>query len=173
MKRRTVSGAQERVRAARTPNILSRRGGIVAKTVRDAMTPNARAASPTESLADAAQMMKEEDVGSLPVVDDDGRLIGIVTDRDIVVRAVAERVDPQSVTVGDVASRELVTVEPEQDLDEALTLMAGHRVRRLPVVEDGRLVGMLAQADVAIEAKEKNTGEMLEEISQPTSTARE
>ncbi|MEJ7569804.1 MAG: CBS domain-containing protein [Gaiellaceae bacterium] len=144
----------------------------MAKTVRDVMTSNVRAAASTESLADAAQMMKEEDVGSLPVVEDD-RLIGILTDRDIIVRAVAERVDPQSISVGDVASRELVTVEPDQDLDEALSLMARHRVRRLPVVADGRLVGMLAQADVAIEAKEKNAGEMLEEISQPTSTPRE
>jgi CBS domain-containing protein len=136
------------------------------------MTSNVRAAASTDSLADAAQMMKEEDVGSLPVVEDD-RLIGILTDRDIIVRAVAERVDPQSISVGDVASRELVTVEPDQDLDEALSLMARHRVRRLPVVADGRLVGILAQADVAIEAKEKNAGEMLEEISQPTSTPRE
>ena len=144
----------------------------MAKTVRDAMTPNVRSAAPTDSLADAAQMMKEEDVGSLPVVED-GRLIGIVTDRDIVVRAVAERVDPQSINVGDAASHDLVTVEPEQDLDEALALMARHRVRRLPVVEDGRLVGMLAQADVALEAKDKDAGGMLEEISQPTSTPRE
>jgi CBS domain-containing protein len=144
----------------------------VAKSVRDAMTPGVGTAAPTESLADAAQRMKEEDVGSLPVVEDD-RLIGIVTDRDIVVRAVAERVDPQSVRVGDVASRELVTVGPEQDLDEALELMARHQVRRLPVVEEGRLVGMLAQADVAFEAKEKKVGETVEEISQPTSTPRE
>jgi len=136
------------------------------------MTSNVRAAASTESLADAAQMMKEEDVGSLPVVEDD-RLIGILTDRDIIVRAVAERVDPQSISVGDVASRELVMVEPDQDLDEALSLMARHRVRRLPVVADGRLVGILAQADVAIEAEGKNAGEMLEEISQPTSTPRE
>ncbi len=144
----------------------------MAKTVRDVMTSNVRAAASTESLADAAQMMKEEDVGSLPVVEDD-RLIGILTDRDIIVRAVAERVDPQSISVGDVASRELVTVEPDQDLDEALSLMARHRVRRLPVVADGRLVGILAQADVAIKAEGKNAGEMLEEISQPTSTPRE
>ncbi|MDP9255639.1 MAG: CBS domain-containing protein [Actinomycetota bacterium] len=116
--------------------------------------------------------MKQEDVGSLPVVEGE-RLIGILTDRDIVLRAVAERVDPQSIIVGDVASRELVTVEPGQDLDEALALMARHRVRRLPVVEDGRLVGMLAQADVAVEAKDKDAGGMLEEISQPTSTAPE
>ncbi|MDP9304301.1 MAG: CBS domain-containing protein [Actinomycetota bacterium] len=144
----------------------------MAKTVRDAMTPSVRSAAPAQSVVEAAQMMKEEDVGSLPVVEED-RLIGIVTDRDIVVRTVAERVDPESVKVGDVASRELVTVEPGQDLDEALTLMARHRVRRLPVVEAGRLVGMLAQADVALEAKEKKAGEMLDEISQPTSTARE
>jgi CBS domain-containing protein len=110
--------------------------------------------------------MKGEDVGSVPVVDD-GRLIGMVTDRDIVVRAVAERRDPQAVTVDEIATRELVTVEPEQDLDEALALMAHHQVRRLPVVEEGRLVGMLAQADVALEAKEKKVGEMLEEISKP------
>jgi CBS domain-containing protein len=143
----------------------------VAKTVRDAMTPNVRAAAPTDSLADAAQIMKEENVGSLPVVEE-GRVIGILTDRDIVVRAVAERVDPQSVYVSDVASRELVTVEPDQDLDEALALMAQGQVRRLPVVEGGRLVGVLAQADVALEAKEKRAGEMLEEISQPSSTPR-
>ena len=142
------------------------------KTVRDAMTPNVHSAAPTDSLADAAQTMKQEDVGSLPVVEDD-RLIGILTDRDIVLRAVAERVDPQSSNVGDVASRDLVTAEPEQDLDEALAQMARHRVRRLPVVEDGRLLGMLAQADVAIEAKDKNVGGMLEEISQSTSTPRE
>jgi CBS domain-containing protein len=116
--------------------------------------------------------MKEDHVGSVPVVEDD-RLIGILTDRDIVLRAVAEGVDPQSVKIGDIASRELVTVEPDQDLDEALALMARHRVRRLPVVEQERLVGILAQADVALEAKEKDVGQVLEEISQPTSTERE
>src|SRR5213593_226841 len=122
--------------------------------VRDAMTPSVTTASPTQSLAEAAEMMKRDDVGSIPVVDDD-RLVGIVTDRDIVVRAVAERRDPQAMLINEVASRELVTVDPEQDLDEALALMAQHQVRRLPVVEEGRLVGMLAQADVAFEAKEK------------------
>jgi CBS domain-containing protein len=129
-------------------------------------------ASPSQSLAEAADVMKDEDVGSVPVVDD-GRLVGILTDRDIVIRAVAERRDPQAVKVDEVASRELVTVEPEQDLDEALTLMARHQVRRLPVVEGGQLVGMIAQADVALEEKEKKVGEVIEEISKPTSTARE
>ena len=144
----------------------------MAKSVRDVMTPSVRTVSPTQSLVEAAEVMKGEDVGSVPVVEE-GRLTGILTDRDIVTRAVAERRDPQSVRVNEVASRELVTVEPEQDLDEALALMARHQVRRLPVVEQGQLVGMLAQADVALEAKGKQVGETVEEISKPTSTERE
>ena len=141
----------------------------MAKSVRDVMTAGVRTVSPSQSLAEAAEVMKGEDVGSVPVVQE-GRLAGIVTDRDIVTRAVAERRDPQTVKVDEVASRELVTVDPEQDLDEALALMARHQVRRLPVVEEGQLVGMLAQADVALEAKEKKVGETVEEISKPTST---
>jgi len=144
----------------------------MARSVRDVMTPGVRTVSPSQSLAEAAAVMKGEDVGSVPVVEDD-RLAGIVTDRDIVIRVVAERRDPQTVKVDEVASRQLVTVEPEQDLDEALALMARHQVRRLPVVEAGRLVGMLAQADVALEAKEKKVGETIEEISKPTSIERE
>ena len=144
----------------------------MARSVRDVLTPGVRTVSPSQSLAEAAAVMKGEDVGSVPVVEDD-RLAGIVTDRDIVIRAVAERRDPQTVKVDEVASRQLVTVEPEQDLDEALALMAPHQVRRLPVVEAGRLVGMLAQADVALEAKEKKVGETIEEISKPTSIERE
>jgi CBS domain-containing protein len=144
----------------------------MAKSVRDVMTPAVRTVSPSQSLAEAAEVMKGEDVGSVPVVEE-GRLAGILTDRDIVTRAVAERRDPQTVKVDEVASGELVTVEPEQELDEALALMARHQVRRLPVVEEGRLVGMLAQADVAFEAKEKKVSETVEEISKPTSTDRE
>ena len=138
----------------------------MAKTVREAMTANPRTADRSQSLADVAQIMKAEDVGSVPVVDD-GRLVGMLTDRDVAIRAVAEGVDAQSINVGDVASFDPVTVAPEEDLDEALRLMAQHQVRRLPVVEDGRLVGILAQADVALEAKDKKAGEVLEEISKP------
>jgi CBS domain-containing protein len=144
----------------------------VSTKVRDAMTPGVRAVAPTDSVTEAAQAMKEQDVGSLPVVEGE-RLVGIVTDRDIVVRAVAEGVDPRTATVGDVTSGDLVTVEPDEDLDDALKLMAQHRIRRLPVVEDGRLVGVVAQADVALEANDKDAGEMLAEISQPSSTPRE
>ena len=139
----------------------------VAKKVRDAMTAEPRSAEPTLSLVEAARLMKSEDVGSLPIVEE-GRLIAVLTDRDIVVRAVAEGVDPNAAVIGDVASRDPVTVEPEQDLDEALLLMAQHQVRRLPVVDSDRLVGVLAQADVAQEAKAKQAGEVVEQISKPT-----
>jgi CBS domain-containing protein len=138
------------------------------RRVRQAMTPNPRTVEPSMLLREAAQLMKQEDVGSLPVVEN-GRLVGMLTDRDLVTRAVAEGVDVGVCRVGDVASRELVTVEPEQDLAEALRLMARHKLRRLPVVEGERLVGILGQADVALEARDKKMGEVLEEISEPTS----
>jgi CBS domain-containing protein len=136
------------------------------KQVRDAMTSTVSTARPSQSLAEAAKVMKSDDVGSVPIVDEE-RLVGILTDRDIVIRAVAEGRDPQTVKVDEVASREPVTVQPDQNLDEALELMVRHQVRRLPVTEDGRLVGMLAQADIAIEAKSKDVGETVEQISRP------
>ena len=135
------------------------------KSILEAMTSNPCAIESDRSVAYAAKMLKQEDVGLAPIVEN-GRLVGTLTDRDIVVRVVAEGKDPDSVNVRDVASSNIVTVDPRQDLDEALKLMARHRVRRLPVVEqDGRLVGVLAQADVAEEAKPKKTGELVEEIS--------
>ena len=141
------------------------------KTVQDVMTRDPRTATPSLSLTEAAQIMKSEDAGSLPVVED-GRLVGMVTDRDIVVRAVAEGVDPRVLTVGDIASRPAVAVTPSQDLEDALAMMAQYQVRRLPVVEwDDVLVGILAQADVALNVKEKRAGEALEEISKPAGTS--
>jgi CBS domain-containing protein len=140
--------------------------------VADVMTPGVETTTSSAALQDAARMMREGDFGSVPVVDD-GRLVGILTDRDIVVRGVAEGHDPAVVRVGDVASRDPVAVAPDQDLDEAMELMAEHRVRRLPVVEDGRLVGVVSQADVALEAREKETGSVVQQISEPSSVPRE
>lgn len=135
------------------------------KTIRDAMTTNPRGVESSTQVAEAAKLMKSENVGSLPVTEGD-RLVGMVTDRDIVVRVVAEGKDVQSATVGEIASKDLVTVDPQQDLDEALRLMAQHQVRRLPVVEeDGRLVGILAQADIAQQGEDTKTGQMVEKIS--------
>ena len=135
------------------------------KSIRDAMTSNPRGVETSTQVAEAAKLMKSENVGSLPVTEGD-RLVGMVTDRDIVLRVVAEGKDVQSATVGEIASKDLVTVDPQQDLDEALRLMAQHQVRRLPVVEeDGRLVGILAQADIAQQGEDSKTGQMVEKIS--------
>jgi len=136
------------------------------KSVKDAMTADVKTAAPSQSLTDVARLMKHEDVGSVPVVDGE-RLIGVVTDRDIVVRGIADGSDPHAIKAGDIASRDVVTVRPDDDLDAALRLMAQHQVRRLPVVDDGQLVGVVAQADLAHEAKEKDVGHVVEEISRP------
>src|SRR6266516_2234523 len=135
------------------------------KSIQDVMTLNPCAIDADQPVSYAAKMMKDEDVGLAPVVQGD-RLVGTLTDRDITVRVVAEGRDPQTVRVREVASTDVVTVDPHQDLDDALTRMARYQVRRLPVVEeDGRLVGVVAQADVAEEAKAKKVGELVEEIS--------
>ena len=139
----------------------------MSKSVREAMTENPRTATSSQTLTEAAQMMKGEDAGSLPVVDG-GRLVGIVTDRDIVIRAVAEGVDPRGLTVGDVATAHVIAITADETLDEALALMEQYQVRRLPVIErDDQVVGILAQADVALNVREKRAGEVLEEISKP------
>jgi CBS domain-containing protein len=136
------------------------------KDIREVMTSKVCSIDADKPVAYAAKMMRDEDVGLAPIVEGD-RLVGTLTDRDIAVRVVAEGKDPQSTTVRDVASTDLVTVDPAQDLDEALRLMAQHQVRRLPVVEeDGRLVGVLAQADIARQADGRQTGEVVERISQ-------
>ena len=134
----------------------------------EVMSDRPRAVTPETSVRDAARLMEEEDVGSLPVVDQSTRLVGIVTDRDITVRVVGRGSDPESTQVGEVASTDVVVLSPEHDLDEALAVMAREQVRRLPIVGgENQLVGMLSQADVARATKEKPTGEVVEAISQP------
>jgi len=137
----------------------------MAKSVQELMTSNPCSIDTDKSVAYAAKMMRDEDVGLAPIVEGN-RLVGTVTDRDIAIRVVAEGKDPESTKVREIASTEVVTVDPQQGLDEALRLMAKHQVRRLPVVEeDGRLVGVVAQADVARNADDARTGEVVEEIS--------
>jgi CBS domain-containing protein len=137
------------------------------KTVQDTMTTQPTSVERDRSVVEAARLMRDENVGSLPVVEG-GRLIGMITDRDIAVRVVAEGREPESVTVGEAHSDQPISVEPGNDLDEALTLMARYQVRRLPVTEGDRLVGMLSQADIALEEKEKTTGEVVQSISEPS-----
>ena len=135
--------------------------------VREAMTERPRCVTPDTSVSHVAEVMEAEDIGSVPVLEDE-QLSGMVTDRDIVIRAIAKGKDPRGMPVREILSREVVSVRPDNDLSDALQLMASHQVRRLPVVdEDNRLVGIVSQADVAIEAKEKDVGQMVEGISKP------
>ncbi len=135
-------------------------------SIRDLMTENPCSIDADKSVTYAAKMMRDEDVGLAPIVEGD-KLIGTLTDRDIAIRVVAEGKDPNEVTVREVASTKLVTIDPQQDLDEALRLMAKHQVRRLPVIEeDGKLVGVVAQADVAREGDDTKTGRVVQEISE-------
>jgi CBS domain-containing protein len=136
------------------------------QSIKDVMTSDPCTIDADKSVAYAAKMMRDEDVGLAPIVESD-KLVGMLTDRDIAVRVVAEGKDPERVTVREVASKQVVTVDPQQDLEEALRIMAKHQVRRLPVLEeDGRLVGVVAQADVAREGDDKETGQLVQEISQ-------
>ena len=137
----------------------------MSKSISEVMTANPCSIDADRPVAYAAKMMRDEDVGLAPIVEGD-RLVGTLTDRDIVTRVVAEERDPGSTPVSEIASSDPVTVDSRQPLDDALRLMAQHQVRRLPVVEpDGRLVGVVAQADIAREAGERQTGELVEEIS--------
>ncbi len=133
--------------------------------IRDVMTSNPKSCSSNASITDAARAMSSQDVGPIPVVDGE-RLVGLLTDRDIVVRVVAEGRDPQSTTVGEVASSDLATVSPDENLDRALQLLAERQIRRLPVVEGEKLVGIVAQADIARHGDDAQTGQVVEQISE-------
>ena len=137
---------------------------------RDLMTENPSCCVPGDSVATAAQIMKREDVGPVLVVSDHAqkRLVGIVTDRDLALKVVAEGRDPHSTRIDEVMSANPVTCNENSDASEAVRLMADHQVRRIPIVDSSqRLVGIIAQADVARYADEEQVGEMVEEISQP------
>jgi CBS domain-containing protein len=134
--------------------------------VRHVMADPPVIASPRMDAGDAAGLMSANDIGALPIVED-GRLVGIVTDRDLVLRVLAERKDPRSVKVIDVATtRRIETVTPDTQLADARALMAERRIRRLPVVKDGELVGIVSLGDVAIgSASMRGVGEALAQIS--------
>lgn len=138
--------------------------------VRHVMAEAPKSLGPERSACDAAGMMAQHDIGSVPVVDD-GELAGIVTDRDLAVRVLAKRRDPDTVILDEILTRSPATIGPDAKLSEARALMAEERVRRLPVVKDGRLVGMLSIGDVALaEASKREVGEALEEVSRSPST---
>jgi len=135
-------------------------------TARDIMTPGAECVGERDTLVDAARRMRDLDVGALPICGEDGRLKGVVTDRDIVVKALAEGQDPTTVEAGTFGQGKPVTIGADDDVREALRTMEEHQVRRLPVIDGHDLVGMLSQADVARSLSATETGETVAGISE-------
>lgn len=139
--------------------------------VRHVMTEAPKSLSPERTVADAAGLMEQYDVGVIPLADDDAALVGVVTDRDLVLRVLAKQRDPSEVTLGDIATTNVVTITPDTNIADARDLMARHKVRRLPVVKDGKLVGILALGDIAVaDASKRAVGEVLDEVSESPST---
>jgi CBS domain-containing protein len=136
-------------------------------TARDLMTPGAECVGENESLVDAARKMRDLDVGALPICGEDNRLKGVLTDRDIVVRCLADGGDPGQARAGEFGQGKPVTIGADDSIEEALRTMAEHQVRRLPVIDGHDLVGMLAQADIARAMPEHATGDVVQDISQP------
>jgi CBS domain-containing protein len=127
----------------------------MASTVRDIMTPNPVALSRDATVVEAAKEMKMNDIGDV-IVQEDGKICGIVTDRDIVVRALADGGDVEHKTLGDICTDQIVSVSPEDPIDEAVKLMREHAIRRLPVCEGKNIVGIVSLGDLAIEKDKKS-----------------
>ena len=133
---------------------------------RDLMTPDPTCVKEHQTLVDAARMMRDLDVGALPICGNDDRLKGMLTDRDIVVKCIAEGGDPTTATAGSLAEGPPLTIGADVDIREALEVMQDQQVRRLPVIEAHRLVGIVSQADIARELSAVQTGETVAEISE-------
>jgi CBS domain-containing protein len=140
-------------------------------TAREIMTPGVECVSVGETLVDAARRMRDLDVGALPICGDNDRLAGMLTDRDIVMRVVAEGRDPGSVAVGDLADGNVVTIGADDSVEDALATMSKHGVRRLPVIDGHDLVGMVSQADIARNLPEERVGDLVEAISSAPSNS--
>lgn len=135
--------------------------------VRDIMTSEGLATATLETtLAEIAERMRDENVGAIPIVDEDEKLAGIITDRDIVVRAIAEGEDPHECTAEEILSEQLHTIDPDAELEEAADLMARHQIRRLPVVEDETVIGMISLGDLAVKSEEDEASDVLEDVSE-------
>ncbi|WP_250007706.1 CBS domain-containing protein [Actinoplanes sp. M2I2] len=135
-------------------------------TAREIMTPDATCVGEKETLADAARKMSDLGVGSLPICGEDNRLKGMLTDRDIVVKALAQGRDPSSVTAGELAQGKPVTIGADDDTTEILRTMSEHKVRRLPVIDGHQLVGIVAVADVARALPDRPVGDLIDAISE-------
>jgi CBS domain-containing protein len=134
-------------------------------TARDIMHAGAECIRKSQTLQHAARQMRDLDVGALPICGDDGRLLGIVTDRDIVIKCIASGVDPGTVTADQMTQAEPVAIGPAADVDEVLQLMQENQIRRLPVIDKQRVVGMISEADLARNLPEQAVGQFVEAIT--------
>jgi CBS domain-containing protein len=134
------------------------------------MTPSPTACQPHHTITEAAELMKREDCGLVPIVSEHGKLIGVLTDRDIVINAVAAGRDPRNTAVSEVMSTEVVTCLPQETIETVMEQMATRQVRRIPIVDrDGSLVGIVSQADIATRlASPQQTGQVVQAISEET-----
>src|SRR4051794_40524924 len=137
------------------------------KTARDVMSTDVTCVGENDTVLDAARMLKQLDVGALPICGEDDRLKGMLTDRDIVVKVLAEGKDPGSTKAGELGQGDgkTVTIGADDSIAEALHTMTEHKVRRLPVIDGHRLVGVVSQADLATNIDEDRVGELVEAIS--------
>jgi CBS domain-containing protein len=140
----------------------------MAKKARDIMSGDCTCIGENDSVLDAAKLLKEKDVGAVPICGEDDRLKGMLTDRDIVVKVLAEGKDPSSVKAGELGAGDgqTITIGADDSIDDALKTMAEHKVRRLPVIDEQRCVGVIAQADIARNIDEEKVGDLVEAISQ-------
>jgi CBS domain-containing protein len=137
----------------------------MSKTAREIMTSDAECVGENESIIDAAEKMARLDVGALPICGEDDRLKGMLTDRDIVVKVLAEGKDPHDTKAGELADGKPVTIGADDPAEEALRTMSEHKLRRLPVIDGNELVGVVSQGDLASELGREQAGELLETIS--------
>jgi len=138
----------------------------MAKLARDIMTPDPACCSPNTTLDQLAKMMVQNDCGEIPIVDVANRPIGVVTDRDIVCRAVAEGKNPVAYPAENIMTTSIITAPATATVDQVVTLMGERQIRRLPVVDDeGALIGIIAQADIAVEAPEEQAADLVREVS--------
>jgi len=135
-------------------------------TAREIMTPDVECVKSTENLVAAARRMSELGVGALPICGEDDRLQGIVTDRDIVIKIVAEELDPAKTKVSEIAEGKPVTVDADADASEVVAIMIENKIRRVPVIEDKQLVGMISQADIARSLDPEEVGALLAALSE-------
>jgi CBS domain-containing protein len=135
------------------------------KTARDIMSQDADCVQASQSILDAAKQLADRDVGAMPICGDDDRLKGMLTDRDIVVKVLAQGKDPSSTKVAELAEGKPVTIGADDSIEEALHTMSEHKVRRLPVIDGHELIGIISQADIARNLDDEKTGDLVEAIS--------